>query len=62
MLVPSKAKKTKILSGKKSLTETTKNLKVPNLMENIARFVSILRGHVSLKTLMGISTLFVKEL
>ena len=31
-------------------------------MENNARFVSILRRHVSLKTLMGVSTIFVKEL
>ena len=43
-------------------TKTPKNLKVLHVMVNVARFVSILRRHVSLKTLMGISTIFEREL
>ena len=40
----------------------TENLKVPYATVNVARLVSILRRHVSLNTLMGISTIFAKEL
>ena len=36
-------------------TKTPNNLKVPDVMENVARFFSILRRHVSLKTLIGIN-------
>ena len=35
---------------------------MPDVTVSVARFVSVLRRHVSLKTLMGISTIFVKEL
>ena len=43
-------------------TETPKNVKVPSVTVNVTRFVSILKRLVSLKTLMEISTIFVKEL
>ena len=43
-------------------TKTPKNLKVLDVMVNVARFASILRRHVSLKTLMGISTIFERGL
>ena len=43
------------------LVRATKNLKVPDVMVNVPRFAGILRTHVSLKTLMGISTIFLKE-
>ena len=43
-------------------TETPNNVKVPGVTVKVTRFVSILRRLVSLKTLMEISTIFVKEL
>ena len=46
----------------KLITTTPKNLKVLDVMVNVARSVSILRRHVNLKTLMGISTIFEREL
>ena len=46
----------------KLITTTPKNLKALDVMVNVARFVRILRRHVSLKTLMGISTIFEREL
>ena len=47
---------------RKLRTKTPKNLKVPDVMENVGCFVSILSISVSFKRLMGVSAIFVNEL